>query len=619
MKKRILGVILAAVMILASLSAFAFGAFAADAFTLTAESGKLDTNNEFVVVFKISGNTGVAGLKWTLNFDNTQVQVVSYEIGDWAAATSNLQSTSNVASLSRITYMYAQTGNKTNDGTLLTVKFKKTGSAETLTLTPEVTEAVDQTFSALTYKVVPAEVGLDPIEGVTMSDATFTYDGKPHSLEVKGLTSDMTVKYDGNGKVDQGTYTVTATVKQAGHKDLVLTKTLKINKATLTVTGLYAVNRVFDGTTVVDINSANAKLVGVVDGETITATYPKTGTVATADAGNGKAVKIENVTIAGATAGNYTLVQPTGLTVDIAALTVTFDEETKTFDIAKAKEAAANAGVTFAIVTDPAGYESYIDPDTGAISSDLPADVKVLTVSFGYYDSNNQFQPFAATRVAFGNNNAALLAYLWYINNKGTSGSTSKPVEVTTVIGLKKDAATIKYMDGRDGKFAPNEAATRYEVIKALNNVFDITAKVTETTLSDVDAEYKDLVSLFTSAGIINGYPSDNTFRGTKTITRAEFCKIVCIMLGLDVEGAKDAEFNDVKDSWAVSYINACAAKGYIQGKGEGRFAPDANITRAELATLVNRITGAVAGTECSYDDVAKDAWYFGAVAAAAK
>ena len=130
---------------------------------------------------------------------------------------------------------------------------------------------------------------------------------------------------------------------------------------------------------------------------------------------------------------------------------------------------------------------------------------------------------------------------------------------------------------------------------------------------------YYEFVTYMSGKGIINGYPSDNTFRGTKTITRAEFCKIVTVLLDLDIKRATDQGFNDVKSHWAKDYINICAREGLVQGKGEGRFDPDGQIKRCEVATLINRITGAKAGTSCIYSDVPADAWYFGAVAAAAK
>lgn len=194
--------------------------------------------------------------------------------------------------------------------------------------------------------------------------------------------------------------------------------------------------------------------------------------------------------------------------------------------------------------------------------------------------------------------------------------SFSYTVAVNSV-ALKADAANIKYMDGRGDNFEPNANATRYEVIKAIANLFDIKTTYAPLVLTDVADEYVELVNLCTAAGIIKGY-EDKTFRGNESITRAEVATIICNVMKLDVAAAKDAGFKDVS-GWATNYVNACANAGYVKGKAEGEFAPSANITRAELATLFNNITGAKAGTSCSYADVDADAWYFGYVAAAAK
>ncbi len=186
-----------------------------------------------------------------------------------------------------------------------------------------------------------------------------------------------------------------------------------------------------------------------------------------------------------------------------------------------------------------------------------------------------------------------------------------------TSIALKADAANIKYMDGRGDKFEPEAYATRYEVIKALANVFDIKTTNAPLALTDVADEYKELVDLCTAAGIIKGY-EDKTFRGNEAITRAEVATMICNIMGLDVEGAKDAGFSDVS-GWATKYVNACASAKYVNGNGDGTFAPGNNIKRNELTVIINNITGAKAGTSCSYADVVEGTWYFGYVAAAAK
>ena len=200
-------------------------------------------------------------------------------------------------------------------------------------------------------------------------------------------------------------------------------------------------------------------------------------------------------------------------------------------------------------------------------------------------------------------------------NQGGTTPGTSN------TIALKKNAKNIKYIKGySDGTFKPNQAATRYEVVEALSKVFDINYTAKSSGLTDVSSQYKSVVDLFTTAGIINGYP-DGTFGGNKTIKRSEFCKIIAVMMNLNIDNPKNSGFKDVS-GWAKKYIDACAAAGLVKGKDEAKklFDPNANITRAELATLVNRITGALdSGTSCKYPDVIKGKWYYGWVAAAAE
>ncbi len=204
------------------------------------------------------------------------------------------------------------------------------------------------------------------------------------------------------------------------------------------------------------------------------------------------------------------------------------------------------------------------------------------------------------------------------MNNSGVVVFSYKAVDAETTIALKKDAANIKYLAGyADGTFKPNQAATRYEVVAALYNVFDITTNAAPKALTDVSAEMKTIVDVFTAAGIIDGFPGGE-FKGNEGITRAQFAKIAAVMLGLDIENAKDAGFSDVS-GWAAPYINACAEAKLVIGNDDGTYAPSKNITRAELATFINRITGAKEGTECAYKDVLPTAWYFGYVAAAAK
>ncbi len=87
--------------------------------------------------------------------------------------------------------------------------------------------------------------------------------------------------------------------------------TADITPLALTLSGVLAQNKVYDGTNVATIT---ANLVGVVSGNTVA--FNGTGTFATVDVAQGIAVT-STATLTGADAGNYTFVQPTGLIANI--------------------------------------------------------------------------------------------------------------------------------------------------------------------------------------------------------------------------------------------------------------------------------------------------------------
>jgi hypothetical protein len=90
--------------------------------------------------------------------------------------------------------------------------------------------------------------------------------------------------------------------------------TANITKKDLTVTGAAAINKLYNANNTASITTTG--LVGVVSGDVVTVTGG--GTFATPNVGPGKAVTAA-LTLVGADAGNYSVVQPTGLLADITA------------------------------------------------------------------------------------------------------------------------------------------------------------------------------------------------------------------------------------------------------------------------------------------------------------
>lgn len=73
---------------------------------------------------------------------------------------------------------------------------------------------------------------------------------------------------------------------------------------------------------------------------------------------------------------------------------------------------------------------------------------------------------------------------------------------------------------------------------------------------------------------------------------------------------APGATFNDIAAHQNQSAIEAMAARGIINGRGDGSFDPEATMTRAEFSAIVVRALGLTPKTTSVFTDVAADRWY---------
>jgi hypothetical protein len=76
-------------------------------------------------------------------------------------------------------------------------------------------------------------------------------------------------------------------------------------------------------------------------------------------------------------------------------------------------------------------------------------------------------------------------------------------------------------------------------------------------------------------------------------------------------------EFNDMPDNWSTKALENAVENGLLNG-ADGQIMPDANLTRAQMATVINRAFGAqVKGNIQSFTDVPVGAWYYDEMAKA--
>ncbi|MBF8295565.1 MAG: Bacterial surface protein [Bacteroidetes bacterium] len=106
---------------------------------------------------------------------------------------------------------------------------------------------------------------------------------------------------------------------------------ITITPKDLTVSGITADDKVYDGTTSATLNTTGAALVDLVSGDIVTvSTSGANGTFAGKEVGTNKTVTISGLTIGGTDAGNYTLTQPTATaSITPASVSVTPADVTK--------------------------------------------------------------------------------------------------------------------------------------------------------------------------------------------------------------------------------------------------------------------------------------------------
>lgn len=112
---------------------------------------------------------------------------------------------------------------------------------------------------------------------------------------------------------------------------------------------------------------------------------------------------------------------------------------------------------------------------------------------------------------------------------------------------------------------------------------------------------YYDYVEKAADMGLFSG---DETgfFRPSRTITRAEFVQVLYNAVDPDYTLAK-SQFSDVaQNAWYAAAVNWAADSGVVSGKGDGRFAPDASITREEMCVMLNNYTTNVLQVVPEYD-----------------
>jgi len=225
----------------------------------------------------------------------------------------------------------------------------------TVGLTGSISKVYDATTSAVLSSANYALTGSIGGDSVTLNNpSSGTYDTKNVGTGKTVLVSGLSISGASAANYVLASTTVSGTVGV-------------ITQAPLTVTGLSAQNKIYDGTVTVQLMTAGATLSGVLGSDNVTLNGSSTGTFTDKNVGNNKAVSVAAVTLGGTDGANYSLTQPAGLTANITAATLTAGltgTVSKTYNgTTAATLAAANYTLTGTLGTDTVALNN---PTTGS-------------------------------------------------------------------------------------------------------------------------------------------------------------------------------------------------------------------------------------------------------------
>lgn len=118
---------------------------------------------------------------------------------------------------------------------------------------------------------------------------------------------------------------------------------------------------------------------------------------------------------------------------------------------------------------------------------------------------------------------------------------------------------------------------------------------------------------------LVKGY--NGLYRPDDGMTRAEMVTILWRAMG-EPKPTKTASFTDLTQEWYKDAVAWAEEQSVVNGIAAGKFDPDGNVTREQLATILHRLSGGASGMEIlftsSYDAFFKDSGKISAYAKSA-
>ena len=186
---------------------------------------------ENVGTYAISNNDLTAS-NYTITYSGADLTITKANLTVTADAKTKVYGTADPA------LTYKVTGLVNNDAATVVTGTLKRATGENVGTYAISNNDLTASNYTITYAGANLTITKATISGITLSDASFTYDASAKSILIAGtLPAGTTVSYTGNNQTAAGTYAITATIDGGiNYTNLTLQATLKINKAKQVIT-----------------------------------------------------------------------------------------------------------------------------------------------------------------------------------------------------------------------------------------------------------------------------------------------------------------------------------------------------------------------------------------------
>lgn len=156
---------------------------------------------------------------------------------------------------------------------------------------------------------------------------------------------------------------------------------------------------------------------------------------------------------------------------------------------------------------------------------------------------------------------------------------------LSTILGQDSTAPSGGGGGGGGGKGGSFELSPDYVASNTEDGSFAANSALLD--LNSVPWAEAAIRNLF-SKGIVNGR-GDGNFAPNDKVTRAEMAKMLVQSMDIYDENA-ESKFADTKNHWSNKYVASAYKKGFINGLSRESFGADLNITRQDAAVMIYRI-----------------------------